>query len=113
LTTEIDTKHRQTQGKNSEEDVDENSWTCPVCKKKAEGAVIEFSRCLNWLHYKCEKMKKIEFRRHIDNNSLDYTCKSCQSLDNMDMMKDMMGLSTKNDEVEDSIDTSSTTPNAS
>lgn len=58
-------------------------------------------------------MKKVAFRRHIVNNSFDYTCKSCQSLDNMDMMNDMMGLFTRNDEVEDSINTSSTTPNVS
>ena len=39
---------------------------------QTEANVIECSKCLNWLHYKCEKMTVSTYRTHAISNDLEY-----------------------------------------
>lgn len=78
-------------------------WLCPICGKQAETNVIECSKCLNWLHYKCEKMTVSTYRTHAISNDLEYNCKSCKC---MKEMNELTELYQRGDEVEESsIDT--------
>jgi hypothetical protein len=63
-----------------------DSWLVPICGKQAETNVIECSKCLNWLHYKCEKMTVSTYRTHAISNDLEYNCKSCKIGDSQDIM---------------------------
>jgi predicted RNA-binding Zn-ribbon protein involved in translation (DUF1610 family) len=78
-------------------------WLCPICGKQAEANVIECSKCLNWLHYKCENMTVSTYRTHAISNDLEYNCKSCKC---MKEMNELTELYQRGDEVkESSIDT--------
>lgn len=78
-------------------------WLCPICGKQVETNVIECSKCLNWLHYKCKKMTVSTYRTHAISNDLEYNCKSCKC---MKEMNELTELYQRGDEVEESsIDT--------
>ena len=78
-------------------------WLCPICGKQAKTNVIECSKCLNWLHYKCEKMTVSTYRTLAISNDLEYNCKSCKC---MKEMNELTELYQRGDEVEESsIDT--------
>lgn len=91
---------REEEQSNSTPPATDTVWPCPICGTQAETNVIECPKCLNWLHYKCERMTESTYRTHASNNDLEYNCKSCTC---MKEMNELAELFQRGDKVEERI----------
>ncbi|CAC5393779.1 unnamed protein product [Mytilus coruscus] len=63
------------EGEDQQQQQNENSYKCPICREESENNTIAYDECNEWFHYTCLKLTEMEIRK-IDPD-IPYICDLC------------------------------------